>query len=106
MEEWLQSQGRHITSLNLVTEGPHARRSRLLYEKAFGNYVWIGIVALDDPAYDPEHWWRSSEGVREVLFEGIAYFYVRLFFSPPKSLTVRLLSILSPPCIGEFLSKT
>ena len=68
--------------LDLATLGPHARRSRLLYEKAFGPQVKIGIVALVNREYDPAHWWRTSEGVREVIGEGIAYMYARFLFWP------------------------
>lgn len=69
-------------AINLVTLGPHARRSRLLYQKAFGEAVQIGIIALENREYDSSHWWRYSEGVREILGESIAYFYARLFFHP------------------------
>ena len=89
--EWSRMHGQRITGLNLVTDGPHARRSRLLYEMALGKGVPIGVIGLDDPAYDARHWWRSSEGVREVLFEGIAYLYVRLTFSQPHPPSVHLL---------------
>ena len=54
---------------------PHARRSKMMFTKVFGKNVAIGIIALNDPLYDPKHWWRTSEGVREVLGEAIAYMY-------------------------------
>jgi len=65
-----------------MTLGPHARRSRLLFQKAFGKEVKVGVISVEDRDYDPAHWWRSSEGVREVLGEAIAYFYAKFFFSP------------------------
>jgi hypothetical protein len=89
--EWCRENGRTLTELNLVTTGQHARRSRLLYEKALGDQVRIGVIGLDDPTFDARHWWRSSEGIREVLFEGIAYVYVRFVFSQPHPSTVHLL---------------
>jgi hypothetical protein len=81
-KEWLARQSLAIKSLDVATLGPHARRSRLLYEKAFGDEVKIGIIPLDDIEYEPVHWWRSSEGVREVIGESIAYLYARLLFHP------------------------
>jgi hypothetical protein len=69
-------------NINLISIGPHARRSRLLYEKAFGKGTHIGIVALEPHDYNPKRWWRSSSGVRVVLSEVFAYAYVRLFFHP------------------------
>jgi hypothetical protein len=63
--------------------GPHARRSRLLYDLAFEHTVPVGIVALDDRTYDPQHWWSYSEGMREVVTEALGYAYAKLVFSPP-----------------------
>ena len=34
-----------------------------------------------DRDYDPRHWWKSSQGVRSVLDEMIAYGYARFLFS-------------------------
>ena len=82
MRRWLESQGIRSTSLDVITLGPHARRSRLLFEKALGPGVRVGVLAVPDPRFDLAHWWRSSEGVRSVLGETIAYVYARLFFDP------------------------
>jgi hypothetical protein len=78
--EWLAQQHLDVKSINVATLGPHARRSRLLYEKAFDGNVQIGIIAFTNIEYDPAHWWRTSEGVREVIGEAIAYVYARVFF--------------------------
>jgi hypothetical protein len=80
VREWFSEKGLKVSSLDVATLGPHARRSRLMFEKAFGNSANIGILALDDLGYDAAHWWRSSEGVREVLGEVIAYIYARFYF--------------------------
>lgn len=81
VNQWLAQHGVSVRFINVATLGPHARRSRLLYEKAFGKDVQVGVIGLQDRKYDPNHWWQSSEGVREVLGEGIAYIYARFFFS-------------------------
>ena len=82
VREWMERQGIHVTQLNVVTEGAHARRSRLLFQKAFGSNVKIGVIPIEDEQFDPAQWWRTSEGVREVLGESIAYIYARCFFYP------------------------
>lgn len=82
VRESLHQEGISVTSLEVATVGAHARRSRLLYQKAFGDNVKIGIIPLDDIAYDSSRWWASSEGVRDVIGECIAYFYARIFFHP------------------------
>jgi len=79
-KDWFIENTMTVKSLDVATLGPHARRSWLMFEKAFGSSANIGIVALDDMAYDGQHWWRSSEGVREVLGEVIAYIYARFYF--------------------------
>jgi hypothetical protein len=81
-KEWLSKQGWNGAMLNIATMSCHCRRSRLLYEKAFGYDIKIGTVPLQSLEYEPSHWWRYSEGVREVVGESIAYLYVRLFFWP------------------------
>jgi uncharacterized SAM-binding protein YcdF (DUF218 family) len=80
VREWLQKREKPVQAIDVVTIGSHARRSRLLFQKAMGSTIRVGVLAMDERGYDPVHWWRSSEGVREVLFEGVAYLYVRLFF--------------------------
>ncbi len=80
VREWLEQNQLVITRLDLATLAAHTRRSRLLYQKAFGRAVRIESIALEDPAYDPAHWWRTSDGVREVPFEFVAYLYARFFF--------------------------
>jgi hypothetical protein len=52
----------------------------LLFQKAFGDTVTVGIIAVPNPDYDARHWWRYSDGVRDVADEGIAYVYAKFFF--------------------------
>jgi uncharacterized SAM-binding protein YcdF (DUF218 family) len=82
VKKWFQERGETIKSMELVTVGPHARRSRVLFQRAFGNETEIGVLALEDDQYDPQHWWRTSAGIREVPFELVAYTYVKFFFKP------------------------
>ena len=83
VKQWAQEHGMNVKSLDVATVGPHSRRSRLMYQKAFGSGIKIGVIAMDDHEYDPRRWWRTSEGVREVIGESIAYLYARLIFHPP-----------------------
>jgi hypothetical protein len=70
------------TDLHLITTGPHGRRSRMLFHKALGPDYNIGITCLEEATYDADDWYTSSEGVRSVLSELIAYIYAKLFFHP------------------------
>ena len=80
VKQWLQQNAAGVKSVDVVTLGPHARRTRLLYQRALGNKVAVGVIAVEDREYDPAHWWQSSEGVRAVIGEGIAYLYARILF--------------------------
>lgn len=79
---WLQAQGIRPGNVNVITEDTHARRSRLLFQKALGKGINVGVTAISPTDYDPRRWWRSSMGVRSVIDETIAYGYARLFFWP------------------------
>lgn len=83
VREWLAENNIPVKSLDVVTTSCHSRRSRLLYAKAFGDAVKIAGIPIEDPTFDAAHWWRSSEGVREVPFEFLAYLYVRFLFTAP-----------------------
>lgn len=85
LRNWFREQNMPVRSINVVTEDVHARRTRLLFARAFGDSVTIGIIAAPDPDYDPKHWWRYSQGVKDVATETIAYVYARLFFYPESS---------------------
>jgi len=80
--EWLRRNAPTVTAVNVVTADIHARRSRLLFQEALGPGIRVGIISIPNPDYDPDHWWRYSEGVREVLSESVAYLYARLIFLP------------------------
>jgi hypothetical protein len=82
LREWLQKNGRSTRTLNVITLGTHARRTRLMYEKAFQNQTAIGVIALRNVDYDEEDWWNYSEGVKEMVSEGAAYLYARFLFVP------------------------
>jgi hypothetical protein len=85
LRQWMKLHRADVTSFNLVTVGVHARRSQLLFQKAFGEKVRVGIIAVADREYDPSRWWQYSEGVKEVISEGAGYFYARLFFHPAQA---------------------
>jgi uncharacterized SAM-binding protein YcdF (DUF218 family) len=80
LRDWLREHHVAPTKVHLLTEGAHARRSRLLFERALGRGFVVGVTAMPVRDYDPEHWWRSSAGVRGVMGETLAYVYARLFF--------------------------
>ena len=82
LRDWLVAHHLAASKVHLMTEGPHARRSRLLFQKVLGKDVTVGITAIPLRDYDARHWWRYSAGVRAVIDESVAYVYTSLFFHP------------------------
>lgn len=86
LREALRREGSLPRRINVVTADAHARRTRLLFQKVFGDDTEVGIIAVPDTRFDPTRWWRSSMGFRTVTGEAIAYLYARFLFSPPEEL--------------------
>lgn len=82
LRDWCVANKVPLTRINVVSQDVHSRRTRLLFEKALGPGVEVGIIAVPHPDYDASRWWRYSEGVRSVIGECIAYTYARFFFFP------------------------
>ena len=82
LRDWFREHNAPVKSINVLTDGAHARRTRLLYQEAFGRSMTVGIIAVSNPDFNPRQWWRYSDGVREVIGESIAYVYARFFFWP------------------------
>jgi uncharacterized SAM-binding protein YcdF (DUF218 family) len=82
LRNWFREHNMSVHSINVVTEDLHARRSRLLFQKALGDNVTVGVIAVPNPDYDARCWWRYSEGVKGVFSEAVAYLYARLLFYP------------------------
>jgi len=85
LRNWLREHDMQVRSLNIATEGAHARRTRMLFEKALGANVAVGVISVPSPDFDARHWWLYSEGVEEVVTEGVAYLYAKFFFLPSQS---------------------
>lgn len=81
LKQWLESSTPGYRSFTLISESTHTRRSLLLFKRALGPGYSIGSIAVNSEDYDPQRWWKSSKGVREVIDESIAYFYALLFIS-------------------------
>ncbi|MGV3772930.1 MAG: hypothetical protein ACO1QB_08515 [Verrucomicrobiales bacterium] len=82
LRNYLERGNQPLKSFNIITLGPHARRSRLLFQKAFGKETKVGVISLRNREYENSRWWRHSEGVKEVFSEGIAFLYSAFVFSP------------------------
>ncbi|MBL7963198.1 MAG: YdcF family protein [Flavobacteriales bacterium] len=60
---------RGIDSVDVITLGVHARRTRALLRKAVAKDGAVGVVSLPDPECAPGTWWRSKMGWGKMLKE-------------------------------------
>ena len=95
LQNWLSEHHSDVHAINVLTQDVHARRTRLLFEKALGERTSVGVIAVGNPDYDATHWWRYSEGIRDVISETIAYIYAKFFFWPrERRVTTRTSSVV------------
>ncbi len=80
LRNWLSSSGMSGKAVNVFTLGVHARRSWLLFREALGPGSVVGVISYEDPYYDPNRWWETSEGFKTILDETIAYIYNAAYF--------------------------
>lgn len=82
VREWATRSGVGVAAIDVFSSGVHGRRSRALHRLALGPSVRVGILTSRPSGYDPEGWWRTSAGTKEVLTETIAWAWTALFFHP------------------------
>jgi hypothetical protein len=81
----LEQAGVKPTGVNVFTEGAHARRSRLVYAKVFGDNVKVGVISWAPWDNSAERWWSSSERTLDLFKETLGYPYEALFNSGRRS---------------------
>jgi DUF218 domain. len=96
LRNWFRDHNMVVSGVNVVTEGVHARRTRLLFQKALGRGVQVGIIAVASVDYPANRWWHYSQGLKDVVSEFAAYLYARLLFFPSEPAHPGKLARLSP----------
>jgi uncharacterized SAM-binding protein YcdF (DUF218 family) len=82
LRNWFRDHNMVVSGIDVVTEDLHARRTRLLFQKALGKDVQVGIIAVANVDYPANRWWYYSQGLKDVISESAAYLYARLLFFP------------------------
>ena len=83
LKSWISESNMAIDSLDVVSLGPHARRTQWLFQMAVGDEIQVGVIAATPDEYGADDWWTWSSGVRAVIGETVAYLYARFVFTPP-----------------------
>ena len=55
--------------INLISLGTHARRSRAIFQDVLGPAWQVGIISIPAITYDPDIWYRQSDGAKSVINE-------------------------------------
>ena len=80
VRDWLQKQNIKTKQINIYSQGVHARRTKALYQMAFGDQYNIGINAAKTIEYTLDNWWKSSTGAKAVITETIGLIWVKCCF--------------------------
>ena len=73
--EWFDRQGGRPSSLDVFSHGAHSRRSGILFQRALGDSVRVGVFSGADRTYDGNRWWKTSRGFQDVVMETIGLTY-------------------------------
>ncbi len=79
VRQWMIQQGKPA-AFNLFSVGAHARRSRMLFEKAFDGETRVGVIASPMKGYSEENWWKVKAGRQFVAQQVLKYLYARFLF--------------------------
>ena len=69
----LENRGIRPQHANLLTLGPHARRSHLVYSKVFAPATKVGVIAWVPADYGSTPWWRSMRRTKCLFKEIVGY---------------------------------
>jgi hypothetical protein len=72
---WLQNSRFRSKGINVFTIGPHARKSLVLFTRAFGTACAVGVIAGTDEDYDANRWWMSTRGIYVISRKLLGYLY-------------------------------
>jgi hypothetical protein len=75
VRKWLNESKIKPTGINVFSLGTHARKSLVLFEKALGHGVKVGVYAGTEDTFDPNSWWSSSRGIYVVARKTLGYLY-------------------------------
>lgn len=71
-----------LAQVDIFTHDVHARRTRLVYQMAFGPGSAVGIIASIPTDYDAQRWWTNSYAFKTLLGEAFSLAWTRCCFWP------------------------
>ena len=75
LRTWLQRNAPATREIDILSQGVHARRTRMIFARVLGDSIRVGIIAAREVHYGGNNWWKTSAGVKDVGGEVIGYVY-------------------------------
>ena len=85
LKDWLRESEPQTKAVNIFTIGPHARKSLVLFRKALGPHIDVGVIAGTDDDYNPDYWWMSIQGNYVISRKLLGYLYAVTWPLPENS---------------------
>jgi hypothetical protein len=76
--DWLRRSAPGAREVDIVTQGIHARRTRLIFARVLGDSIRVGVIAERETQYDERDWWKTSAGVKDVGGEILGFIYAAI----------------------------
>jgi hypothetical protein len=73
LQEHMAGSGYKVKTANVLSLWVHARKSLVVFQKAFGPDIKVGVIAARHQRFSSERWWLSATGIYAVAKNGVAY---------------------------------
>ena len=87
--KWYSDSDYKNKSVNVLSLGPHTRRTWMIYKKVLGKNTDVGIILVNSVNYDISNWWKSVAGIKATIHEMVSYIYTIIvlpFITPLRTL--------------------
>ena len=74
-KEWYLNSSFKGKAVNIVSRGPHTRRTWMIYKKVLGRDTNVGVILVDSKEYNKNNWWKSGAGIKDTMDEMGSYIY-------------------------------
>ena len=75
VQNWLNTTRTPACCVDVLTAGPHARKSWVIFRSAIGDHYRVGIIAGPEVSYNPRLWFFSTTGIWNVARNLAGYAY-------------------------------
>ena len=80
--KWLTVTKIKVVGVDVFSLGTHARKSLVLFERALGKNVKVGVFAGTEDTFKPDYWLMSQRGIYVVARKFLGYLYAVIWPLP------------------------